>query len=146
VERKGAEAVAGPDEVQLVLTQWREMLDGVRDDLDAVADRMIGSPNFGFFAVSRTSLAGPGDARLRAIDLQYHDIRLERSSPSASDFARSMPITKFVKPFTILPRRPRLFPWQCVARYPNEIVAANWDSVVFDLGEGPLQRVPMLDP
>jgi proteasome accessory factor A len=33
-----------------------------------------------------------------------------------------------------------------VARYPDEIVAANWDSVVFDLGEGPLQRVPMLDP
>ena len=28
----------------------------------------------------------------------------------------------------------------------DEIVAANWDSVVFDLGEGPLQRVPMLDP
>jgi proteasome accessory factor A len=33
-----------------------------------------------------------------------------------------------------------------VARFPEEIVAANWDSVVFDLGEGPLQRVPMLDP
>ena len=33
-----------------------------------------------------------------------------------------------------------------MARYPDEIVAANWDSVVFDLGEGPLQRVPMLDP
>jgi proteasome accessory factor A len=38
------------------------------------------------------------------------------------------------------------FRGQCVARYPDEIVAANWDSVVFDLGEGPLQRVPMLDP
>ena len=25
-------------------------------------------------------------------------------------------------------------------------MAANWDSVVFDLGEGPLQRVPMMDP
>ena len=33
-----------------------------------------------------------------------------------------------------------------MARYPEQIVAANWDSVVFDLGEGPLQRVPMLDP
>jgi len=33
-----------------------------------------------------------------------------------------------------------------VARYPDQIVAANWDSVVFDLGEGPLQRVPMMDP
>jgi Pup amidohydrolase len=38
------------------------------------------------------------------------------------------------------------FRGRCVARYPDEIVAANWDSVVFDVGEGPLQRVPMLDP
>jgi proteasome accessory factor A len=38
------------------------------------------------------------------------------------------------------------FRGQCVARYPDQIAAANWDSVVFDLGEGPLQRVPMLDP
>ena len=52
-----------------------------------------------------------------------------------------------MKPFTILPETTRAyFRGQCVARYPDEIVAANWDSVVFDLGEGPLQRVPMLDP
>ena len=38
------------------------------------------------------------------------------------------------------------FRGQCVARFPEQIVAANWDSLVFDLGEGPLQRVPMLDP
>jgi proteasome accessory factor A len=38
------------------------------------------------------------------------------------------------------------FRGQCVARYPDQIVAANWDSVVFDLGQGPLQRVPMMDP
>ena len=38
------------------------------------------------------------------------------------------------------------FRGECVARYPDQIVAANWDSVVFDLGDGPLQRVPMMDP
>ncbi len=52
-----------------------------------------------------------------------------------------------MKPFTIRRSDTRaFFRGQCVARYPEEIVAANWDSVVFDLGEGPLQRVPMLDP
>ena len=40
VERKGADAVAEPDEVALILTQWREMLDGVRDDPETVADRV----------------------------------------------------------------------------------------------------------
>ena len=29
---------------------------------------------------------------------------------------------------------------------PAQIVAANWDSLVFDVGESSLQRVPMLEP
>jgi hypothetical protein len=31
-------------------------------------------------------------------------------------------------------------------RYPDSIVAANWDSMVFDTGEPPLRRVPMMEP
>ena len=31
-------------------------------------------------------------------------------------------------------------------RYADSLVAANWDSLIFDLGEDPLQRVPMMDP
>ena len=27
-----------------------------------------------------------------------------------------------------------------------EIVAANWDSIVFDVGREPLRRVPMMEP
>ena len=84
------------------------------------------------------------DARLRAIDLQYHDLRPERSLAQRVGLrALHVRTPKFVKPFTIRQRRTRAyFRGQCVARYPDEIVAANWDSVVFDLGEGPLQRVP----
>ncbi len=36
----GGDAVASPEEVGFVMQQWREMLDGVRDDRDAVADRV----------------------------------------------------------------------------------------------------------
>ncbi len=28
----------------------------------------------------------------------------------------------------------------------DEIVAANWDSLVFDVGREPLRRVPMMEP
>ena len=28
----------------------------------------------------------------------------------------------------------------------SSIVAANWDSLVFDLGSDPLRRVPMMEP
>jgi len=147
VERKGAEAVAGPDEVQLVLTQWREMLDGVRDDLDAVADRIDWVAKLrilrGF--QERHSLA-PGRATSR------HRPAVSRHSPRTV-LAQRVGLRALHADYEVReavhnpPEETRAyFRGQCVARYPNEIVAANWDSVVFDLGEGPLQRVPMLDP
>jgi proteasome accessory factor A len=33
-----------------------------------------------------------------------------------------------------------------VLRYPDALVAANWDSLVFDIGEETLKRVPMMEP
>ena len=38
------------------------------------------------------------------------------------------------------------FRGECLKRYPGSIVAANWDSVVFDVGADPLRRVPMMEP
>ena len=39
------------------------------------------------------------------------------------------------------------FRGRCLAQYPDEVAAASWDSVIFDLPEhDSLQRVPMLEP
>ena len=38
------------------------------------------------------------------------------------------------------------FRGKCLQRWPDEIVAANWDSLVFDVGGDPLRRVPMMEP
>ena len=38
------------------------------------------------------------------------------------------------------------FRGRCLERFSSAIVAANWDSVVFDIGEDPLRRVPMMEP
>ena len=38
------------------------------------------------------------------------------------------------------------FRGRCLAKWPEHIVAANWDSMVFDLGRDPLRRVPMMEP
>ena len=87
------------------------------------------------------------DSRLRAVDLQYHDIRPSKSlaarvgletlfAPEAVDLAATEP-----------PRDTRAyFRGKCLQRFPAAIAAANWDSVVFDLGTDPLRRVPMLEP
>ena len=38
------------------------------------------------------------------------------------------------------------FRGMCLTKWPQDVVAANWDSVVFDIGSGPLRRIPMMEP
>jgi proteasome accessory factor A len=38
------------------------------------------------------------------------------------------------------------FRGRCLERYPSEVAAASWDSVIFDLGRESLVRIPTLEP
>ena len=38
------------------------------------------------------------------------------------------------------------FRGRCLAKYGAEVVAASWDSVIFDVGRESLVRVPMMEP
>jgi proteasome accessory factor A len=38
------------------------------------------------------------------------------------------------------------FRGRCLQRWATSVAAANWDSLVFDLGTDPLRRVPMMEP
>ena len=38
------------------------------------------------------------------------------------------------------------FRGRCLERYPTEVAAASWDSVIFDLGRESLVRIPTLEP
>ena len=147
-DRTGADAVADNAEVEFILLQWREMLDGVRDHRDAVADRVDWVAKWRIVSgyQERYELADC-DAKLRAIDLQYHDLRPTHSLAQRVGL-RMLCATSEVREavHNPPPTTRAYFRGQCVTRYPDQIVAANWDSVVFDVGEGPLQRVPMLDP
>ncbi|MGD0055256.1 MAG: depupylase/deamidase Dop [Acidimicrobiales bacterium] len=148
VARDGARDVAAPVEVAMVLEQWRAMLDGVRDDPASVADRVdwVAKQRIVNGFRERHGLA-PGDARLQVIDLQYHDLRPERSLAQRVGLRKLFDGEQVREAVHNPPESTRAyFRGQCVARYPEQIVAANWDCVVFDLGSGPLQRVPMMDP
>lgn len=141
-------SVAPADQVALILTQWREMIDGVRDAPDLVADRVdwVAKLRIVRGYQERYEL-GAVDAKLRAIDLQYHDLRPERSLAQRVGLQKLFPSDQVHEAVHAPPPTTRaFFRGTCVARFPDQIVAANWDSVVFDLGEGPLQRVPMMDP
>jgi proteasome accessory factor A len=148
VARTGGEAVATTTEVELIMTQWRELLDGVRDDRDSVADRVdwVAKLRIVEGYKERHELSDQ-DAKLRAIDLQYHDLRPSHSLAQRVGLRELSTEDDIREAVHNPPGSTRaFFRGQCVARYPDQIVAANWDSVVFDLGDGPLQRVPMLDP
>ena len=148
VERHGPAAVATSDEVSLILRQWREMLDGVRDDPEDVADRVdwVAKRRIVEGFQSRYDLR-PGDAKLRAIDLQYHDVRREKSLALRVGLREIWSDEEIRDAVQHAPRSTRAyFRGECVTRFPDDIVSANWDSLVFDVGHGPLQRIPMMDP
>ena len=131
-----------------VLARWESVLVGLESDpvsqahiIDWVAKKRLVD------GLRERHQLPPRDSRLRAVDLQYHDIRPSKSlaarvgletlfTPDAVDLAATEP-----------PRDTRAyFRGKCLQRFPAAIAAANWDSVVFDLGTDPLRRVPMLEP
>ena len=38
------------------------------------------------------------------------------------------------------------FRGRCLSRWPDSVVAANWDSIILDVGSDPLRRIPMMEP
>ena len=91
------------------------------------------------------------DSRVAMIDLQYHDIRpgkglyyrLEQSD-AVERIASDEEIAQAVND---PPRDTRAyFRGMCLQRYSEDIVSASWDSVLFDLKEGPLKKIFMLEP
>jgi proteasome accessory factor A len=91
------------------------------------------------------------DSRVAMIDLQYHDIRPGRGlyykleeSESVDRIATDDEIAKAIYD---PPKDTRAyFRGMCLQRYADEIVSASWDSVIFDLKEGPLKKIFMLEP
>ena len=88
------------------------------------------------------------DARLAAMDLQYHDLRPDKS------LAARVGLERIAGDEEVGRCRHRAaaddtrayFRGRCLQRWPESIVAANWDSLVFDVGGDPLRRVPMMEP
>ena len=142
-------SVLGGDEVgERVLGRWEAVLHGLEQDpstlagqLDWVAKRRVVE------AYRERHGCDWGDSRLFALDLQYHDLRPERSLYARLGMERLVDDAAVAAAVTTPPADTRAwFRGQCLARWPEAVVTANWDSLVFDLGTDPLRRVPMMDP
>jgi proteasome accessory factor A len=81
------------------------------------------------------------------MDLQYHDLRPGRGLAGRVGLERLVGQEVVDRAVTDPPADTRAyFRGRCLARFADEIVAANWDSIVFDVGGSSLQRVPMMEP
>jgi len=135
-----------------VLDRWESVLTRLGEDpmlasqeLDWVAKLKVLE---GYRARDGLSWTHP---RLQLVDLQYADIRpdkglyhrlVQRGSmrtlidPSEAEAATDTP-----------PSDTRaFFRGECLRRYPDAVAAASWDSVIFDVGQQSLVRVPTLEP
>jgi proteasome accessory factor A len=87
------------------------------------------------------------DPKLAAMDLQYHDVRPAKSLFARLDTEKVVDDEAIDRAITEPPPDTRAyFRGRCLQRWAGSIAAANWDSLVFDLGSDPLRRVPMMEP
>jgi proteasome accessory factor A len=92
-----------------------------------------------------------GDSKLALLDLQYHDVRPERSLYErlvrTGKVERLTTEAEVMAATTEAPVSTRAwFRGGCLARWPDAVVAANWDSIILDVGGDPLKRIPMMEP
>jgi len=147
-ERSHGLASVGDDVGAEILATWEHVLAGLERDRDSVADVVdwVAKERVVAGFAERHGLA-PVDPRLKALDLQYHDMRPERNLAQRVGLRRLTSDNEVRDAMTQPPTTTRAyFRGRCLAKWPADIVAANWDSLVFDVGRDPLRRVPMMEP
>src|SRR5262245_13656650 len=135
-----------------VLVRWEFVLDRLEQDpmslsreLDWVIKKDLIESYMATHDVDWT------DAKVAMIDLQYHDIRpgkgLYYKLEESEAVERLVTDDEIAKAIHDPPKDTRAyFRGMCLQRYSEDIVSASWDSVIFDLKEGPLKKIFMLEP
>ncbi|WP_338037117.1 depupylase/deamidase Dop [Natronosporangium hydrolyticum] len=135
-----------------VLARWEEVLTLLGRDPTLLADQLDWVAKLRLLEGYRErEQLGWASHKLQLVDLQYSDVRPEKGlyhrlvsrgamrtllEPAQVESAMSEP-----------PADTRAyFRGRCLAQYASEVVAASWDSVIFDVGRESLVRVPMMEP
>ncbi len=147
VDERGPDNVGG-DTALDVLARWESVLSGLEADPMQLADQLDWVAKYRLLEGYRERDGLDwDDARLRAMDIQYHDMRPDKGLASrvglellVDDVAAEVAVSE-------PPVDTRaFFRGRCLQRFSENVVAANWDSLVFDIGAEALRRVPMMEP
>jgi proteasome accessory factor A len=147
-EDVGLASVGGDEAGGEILRRWEEVLSGLEAGPMGLANRLDWVAKYRMVSGYRERHGlGWRDPKLAAMDLQYHDVRPERSLYARAGMERLLAPEAVERAMTEPPTTTRAyFRGRCLQRWPQAIAAANWDSLVFDLGKDPLRRVPMMEP
>ncbi len=147
VEDNGTDSVGG-DVALEVLDRWEAVLGGLEDDPFKLATQLDWVAKYRLIdAYRQRHDLDWGDARLRAMDIQYHDMRPDKSLAERVGLERLVDDTDAARAMSEPPDDTRAyFRGRCLQEFGDAVVAANWDSLVFDIGTDALRRVPMMEP
>jgi Pup amidohydrolase len=135
-----------------VLRRWAEVLDDLAIDPMRCADRLDWPAKLRLLEGYRSrDGVGWGDSRLHLVDLQYSDVRPDKGLynrlVARGSMQRLLTDAEVTRAMASPPLDTRaFFRGECLRRYPAQVAAASWDSVVFDLGRENLVRIPTMEP
>jgi Pup amidohydrolase len=135
-----------------ILVRWEEVLDKLERDprtlvheLDWVAKRHL------MESYMERKGCGWNDPRVRLMDLQYHDVRQDKGLYYTLE--RSNMIERVVQEAEIVraeftpPLGTRAyFRGRCASKFGKSLYGASWTSVLFDIGNTTIKKVPLMDP
>jgi proteasome accessory factor A len=135
-----------------VMTRWEQVLAALE------ADPMVADRQLDWVAKLRLLEAYRDrrgldwdDPKLALVDLQYHDVRLDKSLYykllEQGQMERLVPEEDILRAVSEPPSDTRAwFRGQALRRFSASIATASWDAIVFDVGRHALQKIPMLEP
>jgi Pup amidohydrolase len=151
-DETGLEECGGEDVGGDVLKRWEAVLTQLERDPMGLDGQLDWVTKLSLLEAYRDRDAlGWDDPKLALLDLQYHDVRPERSLYErlvrAGKVERLVEEADVIEAMTEPPGRTRAyFRGTCLSRWPDAVVAANWDSIILDVGSDPLRRIPMMEP
>src|SRR3954464_12490318 len=147
-DEHGLDCIGGEEVGSQVLRRWEEVLSGLETDFLSLAAQLDWVAKYRLINGYREGhdLAWNPPKRA-AMDLQYHALRPEKSLFARLDMERLIDDDVVTESMTEPPPDTRAyFRGKCLQKWASQIAAANWDSLVFDLGTEPLRRVGMMEP
>jgi proteasome accessory factor A len=151
-DETGMEHCGGDDIAKRVLDRWESVLGALERDPAALDGQLdwVTKHNLLRAYVERDGLEWD-DPKLAALDIQYHDVRPDRSLYErlvrAGKVERLTEEDDAQRAMGYPPETTRaFFRGTCLSRWADSVVAANWDSLVLDVGSDPLRRIPMMEP